>query len=258
MEFLSSCEEMAEAVALAVEPLVGTPEGGRKTGMGADGTPTKLIDRVAEDRILAYLKEHPLCTTLVSEEAGKVGFDGEPGTIFLDPVDGTFNAVTGIPFFALSIALARDGQIVEAFIRDLARGETFTARKGSGAFLDGKKIRVSATNRLDRSALSIYGRKFNPGPVLHLGQKIRRWRLLGASALELAYIGCGRIDGFIDLRGTLRVTDAAAGMLICTEAGGKVSDMDGTPLLFPSEVTVGKCLVASNGLMHEKIIEYLR
>ncbi len=93
---------------------------------------------------------------------------------------------------------------------------------------------------------------------MQLGQKIRRWRLLGASALELAYVGCGRIDGFVDLRGTLRVTDAAAGMLICREAGGTVSDLEGRPLRFPDEVTIGRCMVATNGAMHRKVIEYLR
>ena len=106
--------------------------------------------------------------------------------------------------------------------------------------------------------MSVYGRKFNPAPVLLLGQKIRRWRLLGASALELCYVGSGRLDGFIDLRATLRVTDAAAGMLVCEEAGGKVSDLDGKRIRFPDEVTVGKCLVASNGTLHGKVIEYLR
>jgi myo-inositol-1(or 4)-monophosphatase len=94
--------------------------------------------------------------------------------------------------------------------------------------------------------------------VNHLGQKIRRWRLLGASALELSYIGCGRIDGFVDLRGTLRVTDAAAGMLVCTEAGGTVSDLNGNDIHFPDEVTIGKCMVATNGILHQKVIEYLR
>jgi myo-inositol-1(or 4)-monophosphatase len=258
LEFLASCEEMAQAVADAIVPLVGNPDAGRTTGMGADGTPTKLIDQLAEDCIVDYLKEHPICSMLVSEEAGKMEFGGEPGTIFLDPVDGTYNAVAGIPFFALSIALAREDGIEAAFVRDLASRETFTALKGEGAFLNGRPVHVSAVNRLDQSALSMYGRKFNPGRMLTLGQKVRRWRLLGASALELSYIGCGRIDGFIDLRGTLRVTDAAAGMLICTEAGGRVSDLDGSPLEFPVEVTVGRCLVATNGLMHEKIIEYLR
>jgi myo-inositol-1(or 4)-monophosphatase len=106
--------------------------------------------------------------------------------------------------------------------------------------------------------MSVYGRKFDPSRMMQLGQKIRRWRLLGASALELCYIGCGRIDGFVDLRETLRVTDAAAGMLVCTEAGGMVSDLDGTEIRFPNEVTIGRCLVATNGVLHQKVIEYLR
>jgi myo-inositol-1(or 4)-monophosphatase len=106
--------------------------------------------------------------------------------------------------------------------------------------------------------MSVYGRKFDTTRMMQLGQKIRRWRLLGASALELCYIGCGRIDGFVDLRGTLRVTDAAAGMLVCTEAGGKVTDLDGMTIRFPEEVTIGRCLIATNGLLHHKVIEYLR
>jgi len=130
--------------------------------------------------------------------------------------------------------------------------------RGNGAFLDGRPITVSRISRLDECAMSVYGRKFDPRRVMHIGQKIRRWRLLGASALELSYIGCGRIDGFIDLRGTLRVTDAAAGMLICTESGGMVSDLEGRPIRFPDEVTIGRCMVATNGVLHHKVIEYLR
>jgi myo-inositol-1(or 4)-monophosphatase len=106
--------------------------------------------------------------------------------------------------------------------------------------------------------MSVYGRKFDTDRMMQLGQKIRRWRLLGASALELCYIGCGRVDGFVDLRGTLRVTDAAAGMLVCTEAGGKVTDLEGRTIRFPNEVTIGRCLVATNGVLHHKVIEYLR
>lgn len=258
MDFLACCEEMALSVAEAIKPLVGTPGAGTKIKMGADGTPTQKIDLVAEECILAYLRKKPLCRTLVSEEAGRVDLGGNSGTIFLDPLDGTYNAVAGIPFFALSIAYAEKGAVQKAFVRNLATGETFTARKGTGAFLDGKPIAVSETTSLDESAFSVYGRKFDPGKVLQLGQKIRRWRLLGASALELCYTGCGRIDGFIDLRGTLRVTDAAAGVLVCTEAGGTVSDLDGNTLVFPNEVTIGKCLVATNSVMHRKVIEYLR
>lgn len=258
MEFLSACNQMADIVEESIRDLVGTPEGGEIVKMGADRTPTKKIDKVAEDCILTYLQEHPLCSLLVSEEAGKVGLEGNAGTIFLDPVDGTFNAVAGIPFYALSIAYAEKGVTQKAFVRNLANGETFTAEKGKYAHCDGNPIKVSNVSQLDECAMSVYGRKFDPTRMMQLGQKIRRWRLLGASALELCYIGCGRVDGFVDLRGTLRVTDAAAGMLICTEAGGKVTDLDGKSIRFPNEVTIGKCLVATNGLLHHKVIEYLR
>jgi myo-inositol-1(or 4)-monophosphatase len=173
-------------------------------------------------------------------------------------VDGTYNAVNGIPFYALSIAYAEGRIVNKAYVRDLANGETFSAIRGKGAHIAGKTLHVSQTANLDEAAMSIYGRKFDPKRVMQLGQKIRRWRLLGASALELSYIGAGRIDGFIDLRGTLRVTDAAAGMLICTEAGGKVSDLNGNAINFPDEVTIGRCLVATNAVLHHKVIEYLR
>jgi myo-inositol-1(or 4)-monophosphatase len=249
---------MAKLVEESIRDLAGTPRGGITVKMGADLTPTKLIDQVAEDCIISYLQDDPLCSLLVSEEAGKVKFPGNGGTIFLDPLDGTFNAIAGIPFYALSIAYAEDGVVLQAFIRNLASGETFTAEKGKYARGDDKPLRVSAISQLDEAAMSVYGKKFDPYRMMQLGQKIRRWRLLGASALELCYIGCGRIDGFVDLRETLRVTDAAAGMLVCTEAGGTVSDLDGREIRFPNEVTIGRCLVATNGVLHQKVIEYLR
>ncbi|HJK62725.1 MAG TPA: fructose-1,6-bisphosphatase, partial [Methanocorpusculum sp.] len=84
------------------------------------------------------------------------------------------------------------------------------------------------------------------------------WRLLGASALELCYVACGRLDGFVDLRNTLRVTDAAAGILICREAGGRVTLPDGSPVESPDNVAAGRCLVATNRVIHRKVIEYLR
>ena len=258
MDFFTACDQMGKLVEEGIRDLVGTTEGGETVKMGADLTPTKKIDQVAEDLVLAYLQEHPLCSLLISEEAGKVTLDGEKGTIFLDPVDGTFNAVAGIPFYALSIAYAEGGYTQKAFVRNLASGETFTAEKGSFARCGKKSIQVSHVTNLDECAMSVYGRKFDPTRVMQLGQKIRRWRLLGASALELCYIGAGRIDGFIDLRGTLRVTDAAAGMLICSEAGGRVTDMNGHVIRFPNEVTVGRCLVATNTVLHHKVIEYLR
>ncbi|MFA6226348.1 MAG: bifunctional fructose-bisphosphatase/inositol-phosphate phosphatase [Methanoregula sp.] len=258
MVFLSACNQMAAVVKESICDLVGTPKGGETVRMGADLTPTQLIDQVAEDYILHFLEENPLCKLLISEETGKVEFKGKRGTIFLDPVDGTFNAVAGIPFYALSIAYAEKGKIQQAFVRDLSSGKTFTAIRGKFARCNDKPIRVSDVANFDECAMSIYGRKFDPTRVMQLGQKIRRWRLLGASALKLCYVGCGRIDGFIDLRNTFRVTDAAAGMLVCTEAGGKVTDLNGDPVQSPNEVTIGRYIVATNGAVHHKVIEYLR
>ena len=125
---------------------------------------------------------------MISEELGKREFGGEKGTIFLDPVDGTYNAVNGIPFYALSIAYAEGGIVNKAYVCDLANGETFTAIRGNGAYMAGNILHVSQTANLDEAAMSIYGRKFDPKRVMQLGQKIRRWRLLGASALELSQI----------------------------------------------------------------------
>ncbi len=258
MDFFFACEQVAKEVHEAILPYVGEAEGGEVVKMGADRTPTKKIDQVAEDVVVRFLKENALCSLLISEEAGKVRFDDGGGTIFLDPVDGTFNAVAGIPFFALSLAYAEDGVMTKGFVRNLATGETFTAEKGKAAFCNKKVIHVSDVASLDTCAISVYGRKFDPTCVMHLGQKIRRWRLLGASALELCYVGAGRIDAFIDLRGTLRVTDAAAGMLVCTEAGGNVTDLEGAVLDFPEDVTIGRSLIATNGILHHKVIEYLR
>lgn len=249
---------MAASVRDAINPLCGTEEGGSKVGMGADGTPTKLIDKVAEDLIVTYLKEHKLCKILISEEIGKICIGGEEGTIFLDPVDGTYNAEKSIPFYALSVAYAEKGQVLKAFVQNLATGEIFTAEKGRGAYMNECPIRASDVSDLNTSAMSIYGKHFQQDRIFHLMQKIRRFRQFGASALEISYVAAGRIDGFVDLRSTLRVTDAAAGVLICEEAGGLVTDLQGRPIAFADEVTIGTCLIATNGHLHQKVIEYLR
>ena len=258
VDFFGFCEDIGKTVENAVSDLVGTREGWEIVTMGADGTPTRKIDQVAENCIVEALLAERSYQTLISEELGKLEIGGKEGTLFLDPIDGTYNAAHGVPFYALSLALADRGIVMKGYVRDLGHRETFTASRGKGAFLNGHPIRVSATRSLHESAMSVYGKKFDPGQVLHLGQKIRRWRLFGASALELCYVGSGRIDAFVDLRRTLRVTDAAAGILICEEAGGMVSDLEGNPLIFPNEVTIGKSLIATNGHLHTKVIEYLR
>lgn len=257
-QFLSVCDEVGKIMVQELSPLIGTAYGGEELCIGADNTPTERIDRVAEDLVLSVFRERKICRSLLSEEAGMVDIGGDFGIAYLDPVDGTFNAVSGIPFYALSIALSDGKQVVAGYVKNLASGETFTAILGEGAYLDGRPIQVSTETMLDHSAMSVYAKKFDVTRMMQLGHKIRRWRLLGASALELCYVACGRLDGFVDLRNTLRVTDAAAGILICREAGGRVTLPDGSPVEFPDNVAAGRCLVATNRVIHRKVIEYLR
>ncbi|NLV26693.1 MAG: bifunctional fructose-bisphosphatase/inositol-phosphate phosphatase [Methanomicrobiales archaeon] len=258
MDFYSVSNNIFSSIRSAITPLVGTKTGGSTTGLGADGTPTKYIDKIAEDIAINYIKQNNLCHLLISEEAGKVEIGGEKGTIFLDPVDGTYNAIMDIPFFAVSLAYAEQGKIIHGFVGNLSNGDIFTASKGKGAFLNNNPIHVSDTADLHTSAMSIYGKHFQYDQVINLMRKIRRFRQFGASALELSYVGAGKIDGFVDLRQTLRATDAAAGVLILEEAGGVVTDRDGKCLLLPDDLNIGNCLVGTNKQLHGKVIEYLR
>lgn len=257
MDFKDHCNRIANGIFDAIKPLRESGKGAEIVKQGADGTPTKLIDQVAEDIAIEYIRENSICSKIISEEAGIIEFDGEPGTIYLDPIDGTHNAVSGNPFFSVSIAYSDGMKITEGYVRDLVSGETFYSSYGKGAYINGKKVSVSGTEDLIKSTLSIYGKKFHPETVVSIGQKIRRMRLFGASSLEICYVGCGRLDGFIDIRQTLRTTDAAAGVLFCTEGGGRVTDVSGNPVVFPENVTEGRSLVATNGYIHEKVLEYL-
>ena len=257
MNFLSACDEMAALVRENIRPLVGSP-GGEVIRMGADHTPTEKIDQVAEDCVIGYLREHDLCSVLVSEEAGRVSMDGGKGTIFLDPVDGTYNAVTGIPFYALSLAWAHEGVVQEAFVQDLATGETFTAVPGQICPVQREadpclhnspagQVRDEHLRPEIRSDPDDAARPQDPAVAAS-------WRFRARTLL----CGCREDRWVRGSQSTLRVTDAAAGMLICTEAGGTVSDLNGEPLNFPEEVTVGRCIIATNSVLHHKVIEYLR
>ncbi len=258
MDFYSASHMIFRSIQSAISPLIGTPVASKVIGNGADGAPTKYIDKIAENIAVSIIQKERLCNLLISEEAGTVEIDGEKGTIFLDPVDGTYNALMNIPFFAISLAYAKNGVLREGFVGNLSNGDIFTARKGKGAYLNGNPIHASDVSELQACAMSVYGKHVQYSRVIHLIQKIRRFRQFGASALELSYVGAGKIDGFIDLRQTIRATDAAAGILILEEAGGVVSDLEGNPLTMPDDIHIGSCLIGTNAPLHKKVIEYLR
>ncbi|HJJ36915.1 MAG TPA: bifunctional fructose-bisphosphatase/inositol-phosphate phosphatase [Methanocorpusculum sp.] len=257
-EFFAVCDTAARRIEEALVPLIGTAYGAEELCMGADNTPTERLDKVAEDIVLSLFREKKACRSLLSEEAGMVDIGGDAGIAYLDPVDGSFNAGCGIPFYALSVALSDGTAVVAGFVRNLATGETFTAVRGMGAFLDDHPIHPSVKSEYGVSALSVYARTPELKKLVDAGFMSRRSRKLGASALELCYVACGRLEGFLDLRGTLRITDAAAAILILQEAGGIVSSPDGGPCVFPDDVRCGRCLLGANVPMHAKLSELMR
>lgn len=166
------------------------------------------------------------------EETGEITGTDRSHRWLVDPLDGTLNFMHGLPHFAISIALERDGQLVAGLVYDPVKEEMFTAEKGRGAFMNDRRIRVSARRDLP-SALLATGIPFPGRPeharflleletAMSAAAGVRRF---GAAALDLAYVAAGRFDGFWE-RG-LSPWDLAAGIVLVREAGGFVQDLDG-------------------------------
>jgi myo-inositol-1(or 4)-monophosphatase len=176
----------------------------------------------------------------------------------IDPLDGTTNYTHAFPIFSVSAALECAGRLVLGFVYDPMRDEMFRAEAGGGAFLNGAAVRVSDVSDLGKSILATgFPYDVRTSSVNNLGhwgrfivraQAIRR---CGSAALDLAYVACGRFDGFWELK--LKPWDIAAGALLVAEAGGRVTDLDGT--LFALEAPG---IVASNGIVHAAIVEVLK
>lgn len=176
----------------------------------------------------------------------------------IDPLDGTTNYAHGYPCFSVSIGLEHDGEIIVGVVYDPMRDELFSAAKGTGAFMNGKPIRVSPVGTLIKSLLATgfpYDRKLSEKnnfdyfhDLLMASQEVRRD---GSAALDLCSVAAGRFDGFWELK--LKAWDVAAGSLIVREAGGTVSDLAGKPVRLDAEE-----ILASNGRIHEQMIEVLQ
>lgn len=194
---------------------------------------------------------------MLGEEGGSSGGDTRHRWI-VDPLDGTTNYAHGYRFFCVSIAFERDGIVEFGIVHDPMADETFSARKGSGAYCNGTLLRVSDQDELRDSLLvtgfPAHGDNELPGNLgaftdfLKRAQAIRRD---GSAALDLCYIAAGRLDGFWEPE--LHAWDVAAGMLMVAEAGGVVSDYQGKP------ASVDRAqIVASNGKIHAEMIDVLR
>ena len=256
MSYYELCKDVTENIEKAVSELIGKPEAGVTLRMGADGTPTEKIDEVAEEAALCVLEADGRSMKVVSEELGEKIIGKKPEfTFILDPIDGTFNAVNRIPFFCVPVAIAGSdlSDIRFGYIKNLVNRDIITAEKGKGAYLNNRKIHVSSRSLL--SEISVLSYSHRPHAVAINNHNVRRVRVFGCAALELCYVATGIFDAFIDLRGMLRVTDIAAGKLIVEEAGGTITDGKGHPLLTHIDVRQRVNIVASNGLVHDKLLE---
>jgi len=212
------------------------------------------VDRAAEDAIIESLLGTFPSHTVLGEESGHVdsqgrAVEGDPRlgehVWIVDPLDGTTNFIHSLPQYAISIALMERGVITQGVIYDPNRDELFTASRGRGAFLNDRRIRVSKRLRLQESLLGTgfpFRRVDDLEGYLELFARVSRLaagvRRPGAAALDLAYVACGRYDGFFELG--LAPWDCAAGALMVTEAGGLVGDFRGeTEWLFGEQVLAG-------------------
>lgn len=176
----------------------------------------------------------------------------------IDPLDGTTNYAHRFPVFCVSIALEVSGRITLGVIYDPMRGEMFSAIKGKGAALNGKKITVSSERELDKSLLSTgfpYDiRESEENNLDHFSRfitKAQAVRRCGSAAIDFCYVACGRFDGFWELK--LAPWDVAAGVLIVEEAKGRISDFRGYEFsIYDKEI------LASNSLIHDQMIAVLR
>jgi len=252
------CDEVAGSVAAAIREMVGTAESGLMVRMGADGTPTKSIDRAAEDAVLAKLRASGMGFRVLSEEIGEVIVGEKPDYfLHLDPLDGTFNAINGIPFFSVSIFLSR-GDCHFGYVCDLHSHKRYYAESGRGAWEEpGDRLRVSRNEDLKNFSISAYTLRPNTARIAGVGDKVRRIRTLGSTSLEMALVASGRLDAFVDLRGMLRVVDVAAGKLILEEAGGLITDREGQKLHLDGNMWQRTDLIGSNGMRHGELLKLI-
>jgi myo-inositol-1(or 4)-monophosphatase len=218
--------------------------------------PVTEIDREAQRIVRRVIRmRFPDDGFLGEEDDGHGGSSEVPANgrrWIVDPIDGTMNFVRGLPFFAVSIALEADGELVAGSLFEPMRGEMFAAAKGHGTTLNGLPVRVSSVASA-ADALMTIGMPADPARVPgcfevfeDLSRHCQAVRRLGSTAVSLAYLAAGRLDGF--WAGQLRSWDSAAGIVLVREAGGRVGHSDGRP--FDCHVPD---ILASNGLIHEEL-----
>ncbi len=233
---LEICDSAAIAVSESITKMVGDPDSGQVMQMGADGTPTKSIDRRAEEAVVGVLERSGIDFAILSEELGRKEIGKNPKYfLHLDPLDGTFNAIAGLPFYSVSLAIGTNSlKDVEAgLVQNLVTGDTYYAEKGKGAYLNDKPIRTRSFNPY-KSIFLVYLGKYASADNFHFARMGVRARALGCASLEMCLLAEGKVDAYYMNcevhEKSIRVVDIAASTLILREAGGEVVDLMYHPL----------------------------
>jgi myo-inositol-1(or 4)-monophosphatase len=211
------------------------------------------VDKGSEKRLVEKLARLLPGSGFIAEE-GTSTLKGDVYNWIIDPLDGTTNFIHGIPCFAISIALMRDKELVMGVIYEVNLDECFYAWEGSKAYMNGKEISVSATTKLSESLIATgfpyydYSRMDEYLEVFrHFMKNTRGLRRLGSAATDLAYVACGRFEGFYEY--SLQPWDVAAGAFLVQQAGGKVTDFSGG-----NNFIFGRELVACNSACFDEFL----
>jgi len=217
---------------------------GANVGVGASGTPTSYIDKLAEDAAISLIEKSKTPVNLLSEEAGFIDYGGSY-TFVLDPVDGTRNAYRGIPFYAVSIAIgkAKLSDIEYGIVKNIPTGDVYTAAKHKGAFLNNK--RISVADCPSKNMISSLQLGKNSDPVTQALSLKHNVRALGACSLEMCLVATSALDFYIVGKEYIRIIDLAASTLIVREAGGVVKTIEDEELEMDFSLEKRTSLVAA-------------
>jgi myo-inositol-1(or 4)-monophosphatase len=217
------------------------------------------VDKQAEDYLISKIHNMHPGDMITGEESGVHNGKSGGGQWLIDPLDGTLNYAHGVPIFSVSIAYAFDGIIELGVVFDPMQNECFSAERGKGAFLNGRKLEVSAVDQMVGAMLCTgFPYDVHTSPENNLNYftnfvlKAQAVRRLGSAALDLCYVAAGRLDGFWEL--SLNAWDIAAGVLMVEEAGGVTSTMDGKPIVLEPPYSI----VASNPAIHAQMMGIIK
>ncbi|MFX1365867.1 MAG: inositol monophosphatase family protein [Promethearchaeota archaeon] len=260
MEYnINFLKQLVISVYDTIKPLLGSKQAAKKSKRGAGGDVSMYIDLVAENTIIEFLEDKNANLLLISEEIGERYIGDEEiarkkkNVLIVDPIDGSNNAIRGIPFCSVSIAYAigdNVNDIKRAVVLDLTTKDIYWAEKGKGSYLNGSRIYVSNLEipkecffELNLPMKDLIKNLNILDPLIRKFYKIR---ILGSSALSLCQIAKGSMDIFINMRKSNRLVDVAAGILILKEAGGRIFSLDGAEIKNPLSINEKFPFIACN------------